>query len=154
MPHWYTSSPNLLASRAPAPVPPTPDPVAWAQLKFHWQPDPTQAEILRTSAKRLMLCCTRQWGKSTLTAIKALHHALNPMLAVSGGALWLMSTPNGQSGFFFNEWHDVAQTSSSASQWQRTQVRADQCPRISPEFLAQQRISLGDQIYRQEYQCE
>ena len=30
----------------------------------------------------------------------SLYHALNPMLAVSGGALWLMSTPNGQSGFF------------------------------------------------------
>ena len=70
------------------------------------------------------------------------------MLAVSGGALWLMSTLNGQSGFFYNEWH------STTGIWHRTQVPADQCPRIAPEFLAQQRIALGDQIYRQEYQCE
>ncbi len=70
------------------------------------------------------------------------------MLAVSGGALWLMSTPNGQSGFFHNEWH------STASTWQRTQVPADRCPRIAPDFLAGQRLALGDQIYRQEYHCE
>ena len=70
------------------------------------------------------------------------------MLAVSGGALWLMSTPNGQSGFFHHEWH------STESTWQRTQVTADRCPRIAPDFLAGQRITLGDQIYRQEYQCE
>src|SRR5205807_5396595 len=77
-----------------------------------------------------------------------LYHALNPMLAVSNGALWLMSTPNGQSGFFYNEWH------ATQSAWQRTQIQADQCPRISSEFLAEQRIRLGDQMYRQEYQCE
>jgi hypothetical protein len=70
------------------------------------------------------------------------------MLAVSGGALWLMSTPNGQSGFFYNEWH------STESTWLRTQVPAHRCARIAPEFLAGQRIALGDQIYRQKYQCE
>src|ERR1700730_9941260 len=78
MPHWYTPPRALLplrAHRLNRDSPPTPDPVAWAQLKFNWQPDPIQAEILRTPANRLMLCCTRQWGKSTVTAIKALHHA-------------------------------------------------------------------------------
>lgn len=52
-------------------------PSQWAQsaLKFH--PDPKQIEVLDTTAKRLILCCPRQWGKSTLVAIKALHYALN-----------------------------------------------------------------------------
>ena len=59
-----------------------------------------------------------------------------------------MSTPNGQSGFFHDEWH------STESIWQRTQVEAHLCPRIASAFLAEQRITLGDQIYRQEYQCE
>ena len=238
MSYWYTSplTPNR-AARVSKRTPPTiPDPVRWAQAHFNWQPDPIQADILRTSANRLMLCCTRQWGKSTVTALKALHHAwyhpgslvivgaptarqsgewvdktsaflrqldvqprgdgrnansillpnrsriiglpgvganvrgfsrvsllildeaafvpdslyhaVNPMLAVSGGALWLMSTPNGQSGFFHDEWH------SAESTWQRTQVEAHLCPRIAPAFLAEQRITLGDRIYRQEYECE
>jgi hypothetical protein len=168
------------------------DPVLWAEKLLGFTPDAVQAEILRSDAARLMLCCTRQFGKSTITAIKALHHAwthpealvlvaaptarqsgewlqkirgflsqlgvrgrsdginrlscklpngsrliglpdvpdnvrgfskaslvlideaafvadelyqaLNPMLAVSRGSLWLMSTPGAQTGFFYEEW--------------------------------------------------
>ena len=67
-----------------------------------------------------------------------------------------MSTPNGQSGFFYHEWHsrNEAASQNGATIWQRTQVTADRCPRILPEFLAQQRLALGDQMFRQEYQCE
>ena len=43
------------------------------RLGFH--PNPRQAEVLASGAKRGILNCTRQWGKSTVTAIKALHHA-------------------------------------------------------------------------------
>jgi hypothetical protein len=32
-------------------------------------------------------------------------------------------------------------------------VRAQECPRISPEFLAEERRSLPDWVYRQEYLC-
>jgi hypothetical protein len=35
-----------------------------------------------------------------------------------------------------------------------TTVTADQCPRITPEFLAAERVALGDWRYRQEYCCE
>ena len=31
------------------------------------------------------------------------------------------------------------------------QITADECPRISPEHLAAERIRLGDALYRQEY---
>jgi hypothetical protein len=52
-------------------------PSQWAQSVLHFQPEPKQTEVLDTTAKRLILCCPRQWGKSTLVAIKALHYALN-----------------------------------------------------------------------------
>lgn len=39
-------------------------------------PDPWQADLLRSSAKRVLLLCTRQAGKSTTTAALALHEAL------------------------------------------------------------------------------
>jgi hypothetical protein len=226
-----------------------------------------QSEILRSPAARLILCCTRQFGKSTITAIKALHHAwtrpnslvlaaaptarqsgewlektrfflsqlgvrsrsdghnrlslvlpngsrlvglpgvadnvrgfskaslilideaafvpdelyqaLNPMLAVSRGRLWLISTPAAQAGFFYEEWsrEAVSRGDSSRKQplnaesssesgpspsaaeqpliaWRRFQVTAEQCPRIPTEFLAEQRILLGDPVFRREYMCE
>jgi len=39
-------------------------------------PDPWQAELLRSRAKRALLLCTRQAGKSTVTAALALHEAM------------------------------------------------------------------------------
>lgn len=38
--------------------------------------------------------------------------------------------------------------------WERTQITAEDCPRISPEFLADERQMLGEHAYRQEYPCE
>lgn len=39
-------------------------------------PDPWQADLLRSRAKRALLLCTRQAGKSTVTAALALHEAI------------------------------------------------------------------------------
>ena len=54
-----------------------PDAASWAQSKLNFQPSAKQAEVLNTDAKYLILCCNRQWGKTTTIAIKALHHALH-----------------------------------------------------------------------------
>ena len=43
------------------------------QLKFY--PDERQCEVLVSEAKRGILNCTRQWGKSTVAAVKALYRA-------------------------------------------------------------------------------
>lgn len=51
-------------------------------------PDPWQAELLRSETGRLQLLCTRQAGKSTVSAALALHEALS-----SPGALVLMLAP-------------------------------------------------------------
>jgi hypothetical protein len=75
-----------------------------------------------------------------------LYGTVRPMLAVSRGRLVCLSTPFGKRGFFFGEW-------AGPERWLRLEVTARQCPRISPEFLAEERRSLGPRWYRQEYEC-
>ncbi|MGB9793341.1 MAG: terminase large subunit domain-containing protein [Desulfofundulus sp.] len=212
------------------------DPAIFARKALGFNPDPWQERVLRWSGKRLLLNCSRQSGKSTVTAILALHRALfypdslillvspslrqsselfrkvlnfyrqleqpippeaesslrlelkngsrivslpgkegtirgfsgaalivedeaarvpdelyftvRPMLAVSGGRLILMSTPFGKRGHFFKEWTEGGDT------WERIQVTAYECPRISREFLEEERQTLGEWWFRQEYLCE
>jgi len=76
-----------------------------------------------------------------------LYAATRPMLAVSGGRLVMLSTPWGRRGVFFEAWEH-------GDGWQRVQVTAEQCPRISAQFLAEERAALGPHIYAREYACE
>jgi hypothetical protein len=197
-------------------------------------PDPWQGRLLRSEATRVLLNCSRQSGKSTTSAVVALHTALSqpgslvlalapalrqsqelfqkisafyrkvggmpadstrklgvelangsriealpgtertvrgfsgaslllvdeaarvddglyyavrPMLAVSGGRLMMLSTPFGKRGVFFEEWTD-------GEGWERYEVPASECPRIPSAFLEEERRSLPDWVYRQEYGCE
>lgn len=211
------------------------NPVAFART-VGLDPDPWQADVLRSDAQRLLLLCSRQAGKSTTTGILALHTAIyqpgalvlllspslrqsgelfrkvadfygalaspppsdaasalrlelangsrivslpgkeatvrgysgvglliideaarvlddlyysvRPMLAVSGGRLIAMTTPFGKRGFFFQEW------TQGGPSWERVKVTASECPRISPEFLAEERAAIGEWWFRQEYECE
>jgi hypothetical protein len=77
----------------------------------------------------------------------ALFYAVNPMLAVSGGTMVMLSTPYGERGEFYEQW----QTGGDA--WERYRVTADQISRITPEFLAEERRTLPDYVFRQEYEC-
>lgn len=210
------------------------DPAAFAVEALGFEPDAWQARFLRSSSRRVVLCCSRQSGKSSVAAILALHRALyhpgslvlvvspsirqsgelfrkivghvtrlavapdlseesrlamrlsngsrvlslpsspetirgfsaaslaiegegafvsdetylaiRPMLAVSRGRLVLMSTPFGRRGHFFNDW------AHGGAQWERFSVTAAECPRISAEFLADERASLGEWRFRQEYE--
>lgn len=212
------------------------NPVKFAVQCLGLQPDPKQALVLGHTARRGLLNCSRQWGKSTITAAKAVHRAVcqpgslivvltpsarqsgefvrkaagflqrldirqrgdgdnelsllfpngsrivglpgaegtirgfsavslllideaarvsdesykaaSPMRAVGDGDLWLMSTPFGKRGFFWDIW------AGPDLRWERIQAPATECPRISPDFLAQERESLGDRWFRQEYMCE
>jgi len=209
------------------------DRVAFAEA-LGLDPDPWQRDLLRSSSDRVILNCSRQSGKSTMTAVITLHRALyhpgslilclapalrqsqelfgkvlgfyrdlgrpvspqterklslelenrsrivtlpgtektirgfsgtallvldeaarvadelyfavKPMLAVSGGALMMMSTPYGKRGVFFEEW-------TGAGGWERYEVPADKCPRITEEFLEEERASLPPWVCRQEYEC-
>jgi hypothetical protein len=212
------------------------DPVLFARDTLGFNADDWQARVLRWSGKRLLLNCSRQSGKSTTTAIVALHRALyapgalvlmvspsqrqsselfrkvvdflnrldvrpalaednrlsvkfehgarivslpsseatirgfsgasliiedeasrvsddlyfavRPMLAVSGGQLILMSTPYGKRGHFYAEWE------KGGDAWERVRITAEECPRIRPDFLADERRALGEWFYSQEYLCE
>jgi hypothetical protein len=42
---------------------------------------------------------------------------------------------------------------SGAAGWERYEVPARQCPRISLAFLAEERRALPSWVYRQEYEC-
>ena len=65
-------------------------------------PDPWQRELLLSTRKRIILNCSRQSGKSTITAVLALHHALN-----YPGALVLVLSPSlRQSGELFRKVRD------------------------------------------------
>ena len=211
------------------------DPVLWARDVLAFNPDPWQAEVLRSGSKRILLNCSRQSGKSMITAALALHTALyqpgslilclsptlrqsgelfhtisafysnvtrnfpaaaesalrlelengsriislpgleqnvrgyagvallvvdeaarvpddlyfaiKPMLAVSDGRLIALSTPFGRRGWFWHEW-------SEGRNWERHQIKATDCPRISPEFLNSEREAMPESWFAAEYMCE
>jgi hypothetical protein len=198
--------------------------------------DPWQAEVLRSAARRMLLLCARQTGKSTTIAVLALHQAIyrarslilllspslrqsselflkvmsilealprqprlhsrsavtlqlangsriislpssegtirgysgaslliideasrvaddlyatvRPMLATSAGRLICLSTPWGKRGFFYEAFANCDPS------WARFTVTGDQCPRITSEFLEEERRTLNAQWFAQEYFCE
>jgi hypothetical protein len=62
-------------------------------------PDPWQADVLRSEARRVMLLCSRQSGKSTVAAALALREAL----LVPGSLVLVLSPTLRQSGEFFRD---------------------------------------------------
>ena len=198
-------------------------------------PDAKQRLVLESSAKRGILNCSRQWGKSSVAAVKAVHRAvtepealvmvaspterqsaeflrkaerfvarmgmkprgdganehsilfpngsrivglpgteatvrgfsavgllvideasrvademytaLRPMLAASDGDLWLLSTPKGKRGFFYDVW------ANGGTEWEKVAVAATECSRIKPEFLEGERSTMGAECFEQEYLC-
>jgi hypothetical protein len=212
------------------------DAVEFARTRLGLDADEFQSAVLRSTAKRGILNCTRQWGKTTVSAAKAVHRvftvekslvvvaspgerqssewmrkaaemlgtlgirkrgdgynkvslllpngsrivglpgvetrirgysalsmlvideagyvpdglymALRPMLAVSNGDLWMIGTPYGKQGFFYDTWEH------GGPDWMRMRVQATECPRISKEFLEEQRRVMGVDRFRQEHMCE
>ena len=77
-----------------------------------------------------------------------LYKALRPMLAVGDGDLWLMSTPYGKRGFFYECWE------LASEDWFRISAPATECPRIRSSFLEEERSSMGSAWFDQEYMCQ
>ena len=66
-------SPRPRAARAAEPVPEVNDDVVrFVRERLGMIPDEKQAWILSGRHHRLLVNCSRQWGKSTITAAKAL----------------------------------------------------------------------------------
>jgi hypothetical protein len=124
-------------------------------------------EIIAESALRLELgngsriialpgseSTTRGYSAATLVVIDEaarvsdeLIAAVRPTLATTNGRIIALSTPAGKRGWFYLEW-------ASGQGWFRTKVVADDCPRISSEFLEDERRILGEHQFMQEYMCE
>jgi hypothetical protein len=75
-----------------------------------------------------------------------LYRSVRPMLAVSQGRLVALSTPFGRRGWFYEEWQ-------GNGPWKKVQITWRDCPRITPEFIEEERRALGDAWVRQEYEC-
>jgi hypothetical protein len=212
---------------------PIPSPIEFARA-CGFEPDPWQRKVLESNARKHLLLCSRQSGKSTTTALKALRTAVyspgalvlllspsqrqsgelhrkvlalyksadlelpkiaaesalrvefdngarvialpgsevttrgysaaelvvideaarvpdaligavRPTLATTGGQLISLTTPAGKRGWFYSQWFD-------GEGWERTEVAAKDCPRISAEFLADERRELGEFVFCQEYE--
>jgi hypothetical protein len=74
-----------------------------------------------------------------------LHVAIRPMLATNQGRLILLSTPNGKVGHF----HHIF--TEGGPEWLKIKVTADQIPRISKEFLENERLNMTESQFLQEY---
>jgi hypothetical protein len=225
----------IVFSEIPKPAIACGDAADWAAARLGFEPDGVQRDLLSAGGRRLILNCTRQWGKSTVTAAKAVHtayfqersltlvvspsarqsgefvrkaaeflrrlgirpkgdgdneislalpngsrivglpgmdgtirgfsaslllideasrvsddlyHAVTPMLAVRNGDLWMMSTPCGKRGFFYEVW------SKGGPEWKKVRVTAEECGRIPASFLVEERAGMGERCFRQEYLCE
>jgi hypothetical protein len=77
----------------------------------------------------------------------SLYMAVRPMLAVSGGRIVLSSTPFGTRGFYYDAY-------LHRDEWDYYEVPATECPRIEPEFLEEERRTMGDWWFEQEYMCK
>lgn len=109
------------------------------------------------NGSRLMAMPDRQQGVVGFTPTRivideasrvsdVLYLSIRPMLAL-GGELDLLSTPFGKRGFFF----DILNSPARAARFQAWRVPASRCPRITREFLAEERAELGARWYAQEY---
>ena len=52
-------------------------PAAFARDLLGFTPDPNQAKLLGASQQYVMVNCHRQWGKTTMTAMRAVHRAMS-----------------------------------------------------------------------------
>ena len=75
-----------------------------------------------------------------------LYASVRPMLAVSAGRLVALSTPFGTRGWWYEAW-------CNGEAWERYEVPATEVPRISPAFLEEERRTLGEWWFEQEYMC-
>jgi hypothetical protein len=64
------------------------DEVEFARTRLGFRPDERQAEVLRSTAKRGILNCSRQWGKSTVTVAKALYGEHDDLVIALALACW------------------------------------------------------------------
>lgn len=78
----------------------------------------------------------------------SVYSACRAFLAVGGGEEWLVSTPRGKIGFF---WERASKPEFRYAVWR---VTYKDVPWISAEFIAEERSGKGERVFRQEYEAE
>ena len=105
------------------------DPVRLAR-RVGMEPDPWQADLLRSDARQTILNCSRQSGKSTTTAVLATHEA-----EYRDGSLILLLSPSlRQSQELFRKVRDV-----------RAELGPDACP-VAEESALRVELANGSRI--------
>jgi hypothetical protein len=119
----------------------------------------TRHSVMLTNGSRMIAlpstdATSRCYGGVTLLIVDEAAHvadgvidAARPFLATTNGALWMISTPHGKRGRFWEAWE------LEGDAWVRFTAKAEDCPRISKEFLEMEK-KRGERRYRQEYGCE
>lgn len=77
----------------------------------------------------------------------SLYYAVRPMLAASDGDLVMLSSPYGKRGIFYEEW-------TGDGPWERYEITALECPRITNDFLEEERRLMPRMVFDQEYMCK
>jgi len=70
-------------------------------------------------------------------------NAVIPMLAVTKGTMWLLSSPFGKQGFFYRAFSD--------KRFKTFHISSEDCPRKDEKFLKQERERMTKAEYAQEY---
>ena len=78
----------------------------------------------------------------------AVYASALPMVGIGDGAILALSTPFGTRGWWWEAW------AHGGHAWDRVEVPAARCPRLTPAFLAEAKRSMGEFWYRQEFSCE
>jgi replicative DNA helicase len=100
---------------------------------------PSSEETIRGLTASLL------WVEEASRCSDSLISAALPFVAtIPNAKLCMMSTPAGQRGMWYNEW-------SKGVGYKKILVNADQCPRISRNFLDSQLEMMGSRWYQQEY---
>ena len=81
-------------------------------------------------------------------ASDTLFTALEPMLTVSNGTLMLLSTPNGQVGYFYEQWH------LQDNHWTNIFGTLEDCPRVNTKAIEGMRKSMAKADFEQEFECK
>jgi len=85
-------------------------------------------------------------------AKEQLYIMARPMLDYKKGRLFLLSTPWGKSGFFYDAWRDWE--TNPNTYWDGITVTTDDCPYIDKGFLEEARQEMGEWWYSQQYECQ
>lgn len=75
------------------------------------------------------------------------YNSIRPVLGVSRGQTILISSPFGKRGFFYEEWIHAPET------WHKVRVSWRDCPRLTPEWLANERLRPGVDVEQEYLDC-